>query len=289
MSNWARLVKSFTDLFSAIGSGGGASRPPNDPASFPLPRRGVGGFLARHFDRFRTVQPPPVQAEPDYQPLPREPVPNFNAETDEGFDAVEMLGNDASYDREDWQNVQQNEVRVVSSSNVYSYYWEPYSISDWRGVLYVTFLNWMPGMKDSERSGPGATYAYYDFPRMRYDAFNAEASASAGAAVWDFCRIRGTQHGHQHQYRLISTSGEYVPRKATARGFRRRTLIRPGLSPNTRKTLSRMALEFAGASNMNQLERRQMPAAFRRSTLPDQLFGRPDRGEPDRGTPNRGR
>lgn len=286
MSNWSRLIKSFAELFSKA-TPRGQKPPASGTASYPLPRRGVGGFLANNFDRFRTATPPPVQQEPDYQPLP--PKTNFDSQTDEGFDAVELLGRDATYDRDLWRQLQSSEIRVVASSNVYSYAYEPYAPSDPMGTLFVTFLSWTPGMKNNERSGPGATYAYSEFPRRKYDEFNAASQESAGAAVWDYCRLRGSQHGHQHQYRLVSAAGEYVPRKATANGYKRRTLINPGLSPNVRRTLSKMATQFNDARNLNQLPNELMPGAFRRSTLPDQTFGRPNRGEPNRGTPNRGR
>lgn len=289
MSDWSRLFRSFADLFSGIG-GGGRNNAPSDQKGSSAPKQGLGKFLAGSRDQFKQTPPPlPPEFDGEQAAIPPPRQTNFDSETDEGFDAVEMLGRDASYDHELWNNVQQSEIRVVQSSNVYSYAWEAYGISDWRGTLFVTFLNWSPGMKQAERDGPGATYAYSDFPKSKFDAFNEASSESAGRAVWDFCRIRGTQHGHQHQYRLVSMSGEYVPRKATATGYKRRTLIQPGISPTKRKTLSRIAVGFNNAKNMNELEDSQMPRTFRRSTLPDVTFGRPNRGEPDRGRPNRGR
>lgn len=142
---------------------------------------------------------------------------------------------------------------LVNSSNVYSYVYQRTSKTN--GILYVTFLAWSPG--GGERSGAGPTYAYYDVPVTKYKAFKREAGKSAGAAVWDYLRVRGTHWDHQHQYRLVGATlvqetGEfYVPRKAVERGYKRRIL----------------AL---------------------RSTLPPRAF-LPDRGTPSRGTPNRGR
>lgn len=145
----------------------------------------------------------------------------------------------------------------VSSSNVYSYAFDPESRR--HGILYVTFLRKWRG---ETLGGPGPTYAYYDVPVKVFHKFREAAKGSAGGAVWDMLRIRGTLWGHQYTYRLIHVEGEYVPRKATKRGFRTRHVPAIGMG------------------------RRE----FRRSTLPDQIFSRgtPDRGDPDRGYPDRG-
>lgn len=213
------------------------------------------------------VIPPPVQP---FRPSRRD--------EDEQFDDIELDGRDASYDDRAWQRAQANEVIVVSSSNVYSYYFEQENPSS--GILFVTFLNWEPGMPSKDRSGPGATYAYYGVPTRKYQEFVSAANESAGKAVWDYCRVRGTLHDHQHQYRLIQVAGDYVPRKATARGFAERTLVAPGMSAgNRRKTFRRSQ------------SRENHPAGqfFKRSTLaPTRGAGRINRGTPNRGTPNRG-
>jgi len=286
MSKWSRLLKPFSSLFGGFGDSGRKPEPPPQ-SNPPLPRQGLGGLVARATDRFRRVVPPPIQEQPEETLEPREN--NFDAVTDEGFDAVEILGRDATYDEELWQRVQGSALRVVSSSNVYSYAWEPDEQSSINGILYVTFLHWEPGMKQGDREGPGPTYAYYDFPRHRFDAFNKQAEDSAGRAVWDFCRVRGSLHAHQHRYRLVAVSGEYVPRKATAKGFKRRTLVRAGISPGKRRMLSQVALLTSGKKNLGELESNQLPRSFKRSTLADENFGTPDRGEPNRGRPNRGR
>lgn len=179
---------------------------------------------------------------------------------------IELLGKSAGHDRDSWRRVQQNQVRVVESSNVYSYYFEPHPPGR-AGILYVTFLHWEPGMKSEDRSGPGPTYAYHDFPTAKAKLFEAEAASSAGKAVWDFCRVRHSVSDHQHRYELVQSSGGYVPRKATRLGFAARSTYDAGMSP---------------------MERRQtLP---NRSKLPPQRFrnGRPNRAEPNRGTPNRG-
>jgi len=153
----------------------------------------------------------------------------------------------------------------VSSSNVFSFSFRHESRT--RGILYVTFLAWAPGR--SGRSGRGPLYAYYDVPVTKYQQFKSAASSSAGSAVWDYLRVRGSSSGHQHQYNLLQGAvmpgvvpgGVYIPRKATPRGFRRRAV--PNVGTGKR--------------------------GFTRSTLPERLFrGAPDRGTPNRGTPNRG-
>lgn len=231
----------------------------------------------------RGVTPPPVQSGKNRQwgsPPPVQTPQNRKRKEDDEQD-IELLGRDASYNDRDFQRVIENEVRVVKSSNVYSYYFEQETATS--GILFVTFLFWEPGVKADEREGPGLTYAYYDFQNAKYQAFNMAASDSAGKAVWDFCRERGTVHGHQHRYRLIQSSGDYVPRKATAKGFAERTLVSSGLSPRSRQET------FRRSESGNQTARQ----FFKRSTLaPTAGFIRraePNRGGPNRGEPNRGK
>ncbi len=109
---------------------------------------------------------------------------------------------------------------------------------------------------------PGALYAYYDVPVRVFERLVKSISSSAGKAVWDNLRIRGTVYGHQFRYGLAEgamvpgekgRSGLYVPRRATKEGFRRRSVVMPGTG--------------------------RRPHAG--STLPEQL--RPNRGDPDRG------
>ncbi|MGE4105192.1 MAG: hypothetical protein AB7E74_24790, partial [Pirellulales bacterium] len=96
---------------------------------------------------------------------------------------------------------------------------------------------------------PGPIYAYYDVPPAVARKVIADAkSSSAGEAVWDYLRIRGTIHGHRYDYRLSSVGSEaivvddrnravdrihYVPRKAADLGkFQQRT-IEVGRNPRT--------------------------------------------------------
>jgi hypothetical protein len=191
---------------------------------------------------------------------------------------VELLGRDATYDDALWSQLQASESRVVSSSNVYSYTFEAETST--KGTLFVTFLNWQPGMKASERSGPGSTYSYADVAVSKFNEFQRAASESAGKAVWDYLRVRGTQYGHQHQYKLVQVSGDYVPRKATKKGFAERTLVAPGMSPRNRR-----------ASFRRSESRDGHPAGqfFKRNTLArTEKAGKIRRGDPDRAEPNRG-
>lgn len=267
----------FTDLFRgarAAISGYIASRRTGSRSSAPIVNRSGKIELPSQaaFEAYWRSIPnlpgnPPIQSSPVVRAI------TGNALAKEEFDDLELLGRDASYDREEWERLQASQIRVVKSSNVYSYVYEPETNS--KGILFVTFLDWEPGMKAEDRSGPGPTYAYYDFPLAKYNQFAEMAASSAGSAVWDYCRVRQTVHEHQHRYRLIQVSGDYVPRKATARGFKGRTLVAPGRGP----------LERKGVFQRPGLQRLTLPhrQAFRRSTKPDV-----NRGVPNRGAPNRG-
>ncbi|MFM9961457.1 MAG: hypothetical protein ACKV2Q_09540, partial [Planctomycetaceae bacterium] len=113
---------------------------------------------------------------------------------------IQTLGRGMGYDAEDDAALISREIRV-ESSNVYSFVFERESHRS--GILYVTFLAWTPGSK--HRSGPGPTYAYYDVPLRKYHEFEQAATTnSAGGAVWDYLRVRGSVYQHQHQYRIVA-------------------------------------------------------------------------------------
>lgn len=210
------------------------------------------------------VRVPPVIGRPD---------------DDDDEEPIEWLGRGSQYDEQEWALVEQNAVRVVSSSNVYSYYFQP-EPGGRTGILYVTFLYWEQGMKSGERSGPGTTYAYYDFPAEKAKLFDTLAQSSAGAAVWDLCRIRGSIWAHQHRYELVQAAGAYVPRKATAYGYAKRSLFAPGSSPMQRRTMQPRESTLAPERWSSRA-----PAGAHRG-IPNR--GTPNRGLPNRGTPNRG-
>jgi len=235
---------------------GGQQRDPSQPPAWPGSsgqdqRTGAPPTQPGQPPRPRETQPLPPGSPPE--PPPRPPVGMPGGEE---FDDVELLGRDASYHRGDWAAVMAGMRLTTGSTNVFGYYFEFESRT--QGILYVTFLAVGVGGK---RSGPGQTYAYYDVPGRKYHQFARASDASAGGAVWDYLRIRGTIAGHQHNYRLIQSHGDYVPRKATPLGFRTRNVAAIG-----------------------QTGRR----SYRRSTLPERMFARPNRGTPDRGSPDRG-
>jgi hypothetical protein len=206
----------------------------------------------------RKAGAPPVQppASPPRKPPPPRPPVGLSGDDDGDEDEIELLGRDAGYHLPKFASVMAGMRLTPGSSNVYGYYFD--FESKQTGVLYVTFL--AVGVGD-KRSGPGQTYAYYNVSGRRYHEFARASDSSAGAAVWDYLRIRGTIAGHQYNYRLVQSHGDYVPRKATPRGFRTRNVTQIGVTG-----------------------RRE----YRRSTLPERLFATPNRGTPDRGTPDRG-
>lgn len=152
----------------------------------------------------------------------------------------------------------------VHSDSVYSYAYV--QETEQYGTVYVTFLAWTPGR--GKRDAPGATYAYYGVPPTKYTRFRQAAQHSAGEAVWDYLRVRGSSAGHQHSYELVGgvpvqSEGVYIPRKATEEGFMRR-VIHEGPPGRRRVRRSSLASEQFGDDNVN-------------------------RGRPNRGGPNRGR
>lgn len=187
--------------------------------------------------------------------------------------------------------------RTPGSSNVYSFTWleddprlafgqkatkirraNPTDI----GTLIVTFKDWAPGY-DDRPDKPGATYAYAGVPRVKWEQFIAATSPNtAGVAVWDYLRVRGTISGHQHTYRLLSTSGEYVPRKATAKGFQTRYL--PG-GTDEQIAWRKSTLEAGPLTRFGQEIARETPLSPRewRRRMPNVNPGTPNRGVPNRG------
>jgi len=172
------------------------------------------------------------------------------------------------------------EHRTAGSSNVYSFQYDFTS-----STLYVRYkapVLSSGGIKNVAGGGmraagrihvagakrpdsPGPLYAYLDVPVRVFRRMIGKSSA--GKAVWDELRIRGTIYGHQYRYQLLQGAvvpGEggnlavYVPRRATIKGFRSRATATVGTGRR----------------------------GYIRSTLPERLV---NRGEPNRGQPNRGR
>lgn len=212
--------------------------------------------------------PPPVQEPPPQRPTGNAPTGDDWDDDRDRFDNITILGRDKSYDANDWAEVGQR-LRMVTSSNVYGYYYQPESRTS--GILYVQFLDYTPRSLGGtgERGGPGPVYAYYSVPHRKFQEFEQMAASSAGGAVWEYCRVRGSVFEHQHTYRLIQTSGEYIPRKVTAMGFNRRNTAAIGIGRRNRRYRD-------GGGARLQLE--EYTHIQRDGT----------RGWPRRGTPNRG-
>lgn len=196
-----------------------------DPAVSPDSRRALEDILAWLEHRFRPPAAPPAA-----------PVAPSDADEE---DEIQVLGRADinSWTDQQIRESQQGEIFTPQSSNVYSYFWvsnAPMGRSatgGTNGTLFVTFKAWHPGQKGRPNMA-GPCYAYSNVNLREYQGFSREADSSAGGAVWDYLRVRGTRHGHQHPYRLVAgvqipEGGEYVPRQVTAGGFRRRMLLNP--------------------------------------------------------------
>jgi hypothetical protein len=151
----------------------------------------------------------------------------------------------------------QNELILTpESSNVHSFTWyapgNPGASNEVIGTLYVTFkaptlnsenviarknqsgwkeLRGRAGKTVTGKSGDaGVTYAYYRVPRVVFERM--KKTASKGKFVWSNLRVRGTIYGHRYQYGVVQGAVmehggeqmEYVPRKATQDGFRKRAV-----------------------------------------------------------------
>jgi len=150
------------------------------------------------------------------------------------------------------RNPLSDEIVVVGqSSNVYSFAYDSQA-----STLYVTYQGHKinpgsisrgrvkrgrgrsrPQLKGElgstvtgERGGRGAMYAYFDVPARVFERM--KLATSKGKFVWDELRQRGTIHGHKYRYSLVQgyvstqqgVQGVYIPRKATAGGFRSRSV-----------------------------------------------------------------
>ncbi len=151
------------------------------------------------------------------------------------------------------------------SGSVYSYSYDMEA-----ATLYVRFK--AKTAKDAPATAPGSLYAYYDVTPIEFRKFHGRAKTSAGEAVWDYLRRRGSAVEHQKDYRLVGimpafVAGQlhkgYVPRKATY-----------VLGEPTWKRRKNLYLGQAKWTQ-SQLASEAVPAWA-------------SRGEPNRGEPNRG-
>lgn len=220
-----------------------------------------------------------------------QPPAGTTADTEEAEDDIEILGRADLGAYPDAEEFVQGETRTPGSSNVWSYFWKPDvrigatnpAKANTNGTLFVTFKAWWPGQKEkSDQAGP--TYAYSNVPLGKYMEFEKTAAGSAGGAVWDYLRVRGSRFGHQHPYRLVAgvpvpEGGEYVPRKVTRKGFQRRSLVNPRAGTTQRSTLAdQMLPESQWGANYSYAQWREIARERSRGV---------DRGAVDRG--DRGR
>ncbi len=192
----------------------------------------------------------------------------------EVYDKIQWLGRDRSYDSPNAISQMMTQMRRVNSSNVWGYFYELEPGKQKSGILYVTFLAEAP-RGGSRPTSAGPTYAYYDVPLKKYESFQRASDSSAGKAVWDYLRVRGSSWDHRYRYKLVQVTGDYVPRKATRRGLRTRHLQNPHAAqiPNTVwSAISRLQRspnpEVVGYANRMRRMLLQ-EAGHRRSTRPE--------------------
>jgi hypothetical protein len=261
------------------------NEPPGGARSLPGPPP-----VQRRRDPPFTGQPsmpgaPPVNLPPIVQAPTSQELQDIR-EVEQVYTELQLFGRDRGFS--DDMGAVMERMRRVSSSNVYGYYFELEKSQS--GILYVTFLG--QNRDGSRTDTPGTTYAYFDVPRSKFDQFQQASESSAGRAVWDYLRVRGSQWEHQHRYRLVQAHGDYIPRKVTRFGFKTRQLAptgQPKIPNSVWSAISRLSSSddpkirnYAGEMKRYLLAKNQ----FRRSTLPPRSFV--SRGTPNRGTPNRG-
>jgi len=222
-----------------------------------------------------TQQTAPGEAGPQEQPT-EESVSHGRADWDE-------------WEEDEQKEAKGSEIFTPGSTNLFSFFWVPDEKRGRgsNGTLFVTFKTWRPGMQDRINS-PGAMYAYSNVPASKYEEFQSMAEATAGGAVWEYLRVRGSAFGHQHAYRMVHGSmipggGEYVPRHATKKGLRRRTALtrKPGVqslkSQSWTPETMRYHERFGAPKNMREWRK---TAARRNEAMELQkaMTGSPDRG-----------
>lgn len=250
-------------------------RPQSKPLKVPVHRTPPTRPVPRPGGAPPYVPPPGTQPplRPDYSPAQNLPPGGPVDLGEDEYDDIQLLGRDAGYDEADFVAVMENMRTTPGSSNVWGYFFERESRRS--GILYVTFLQQdVNGNKSNE---PGPTYAYYDVPVTVANQFQKATATSAGGAVWDYLRVRGTIAAHQYNYRLVHVSGAYVPRKVTPHGWKARAV--PALGVGRREYRRNTLAPVRWSSRTDS----------RRAFFGDPDRGEPDRGEPDRGEPDRGR
>lgn len=210
--------------------------------------------------------PTPPSSEPPRGSTGQKPVPNLRDIIQQDDDYPEEHTIDTrklSAVLDPGEGIWANEIETPESSNVYSIAYD-----EDQKILYVTFkamgrVDRTTGKRPHRR---GATYFYggrlRGIPAHIWSEF--KAAASKGGFVWDYLRVRGTIHGHHYPYGLVSgdmSSGTmYVPRKATRRGLRSRSVVAAAPTVGQPRSAS-------GRAGRVSARRRTVE----RSTLPDRL------------------
>lgn len=160
-------------------------------------------------------------------------------------------------------------IRSPQSSNVHSYgymaetatlyvcylatHFDPSKVKQTKIKGGVHHTSVPKGARGGRAARPGPTYAYDGVPQRVFDRMRA--AISKGIFVWDELRVRGSIWRHQFPYRLVNP-GEafkggnskfiYVPRRASKKGFRARTVTMANgmtiLSSMSRSTARRGAV-----------------------------------------------
>lgn len=130
-------------------------------------------------------------------------------------------------------------IRVLSS-NVYSIGYN--ATTQVLAVRYKAPTIANNGKISGRTDSPGPIYHYFGVEDELWRSFMT--APSKGQWIWDNLRERGTIHGHQFDYKLVGATASregvrktYVPRKATPRGLKERSLIQPRSKRKVRSML----------------------------------------------------
>lgn len=162
-------------------------------------------------------------------------------------------------------------ILTPRSSNVYGFWYD--EIKPGFGVLYVQFRAEGPTVETrrgtSVCSGneytygaraniPGPTYSYGSaHDPVPYSLYaRMSGAASAGKFVWTDLRVCGTVHAHQWPYTLTNVpTGQSVPRRATRRGLRVRTVPTVGTGARGGRRSTMPELLYDQPSNVPAIAR----------------------------------
>lgn len=223
----------------------------------------------------RPPRPPPRSpvSVPDDDLPPPEP-PQRGPQPPSGGD------DQGPFDQRRLREVDEAEVLTPQSSNVYSFRYEratstlfvTYKVSERHdspkrpierdrslsGGGRLSHQQVFGGVSGDKLNAPGATYAYYDVPIRLF--VRMKLAVSKGTFVWDELRIRGSIHGHKFRYSLVGAAHQpdgdapYIPRRATAAGFRTRALADKGSGSRGFRTSTLPQKQFPNRSKVRGRE-----------------------------------